>query len=131
MMMEKMKAIQVKNSFNSLPNEVKTGLGITEENFARDEIIVTTSHTGYHAKKPFVRLFCDHCQQKSTPKLLNNPKYGNCTSFEDLLLSWDELKIPKLVSGLIGCFITTLDPKIHAGPNAKSFIREPTEHMKT
>ena len=50
-----MTAIQVKNSFKSLPNEVKDAFGITEENFVRDDIFVTVSNTGYHAKKPFVR----------------------------------------------------------------------------
>ena len=62
MVEKKMTAIQVKNSFKSLPNEVKDALGITEENFVRDDILVTASNTGYHAKKLFVHLFYTHCQ---------------------------------------------------------------------
>ena len=131
MVEEKMKAIQVKNSFSSLPNDVKEELGITKDNFVRENVKVTASNTGFHAKDVFVRLFCSHCQDSFWPKLLNNPKYGNCKSIEEFIHSWDELKVPKMLCGVVGCFIYSKDPEVHAGPNAKTFIKEPTEHYTT
>ena len=131
MIEEKMKAIQVKNSLRSLPNDVKEALNITDQNFDREKIALSVCNTGFHSKESFVRLFCCHCQDSYIPKLLNNKKWGNCRTLEELITSWDNLKIPKALCGIVGCLIYTKDSNVHAGPNAKSYIKEPTEHIKS
>lgn len=54
MMMKKLTAIQVKNTFKPLPAEVKENLGISKENYSREEILVTASNNGYRKENPFV-----------------------------------------------------------------------------
>lgn len=126
----KLTAIQVKTCFNSLPNEVKEHLVITQDNFVRDNILVTAHNSGYQNEEPFVRIFCTHCEKLFLPRMLNNQKFGNCKTLEELLLKWDDVGVPAKLFCVIGCFLCTTDPKIFAGPNKKHFLKEPKEHIK-
>ena len=122
---------QVKANFSALPLTVKTTFGITAENFDKNKITVEINNTGYNAPQPFVRFYCNDCQKTFLPKLLNNPKYGNFQTLEDLISNWDENKIPADLLEIVGCFICSLDERVHIGPNKNSFFKDPSEHRKS
>ena len=48
---------------------------------------------------------------------------------DSLIANWDALKIPEKRLDYVGCFLPW-DPKTQAGPNARKFIRDQSEHPK-
>ena len=64
------------------------------------------------------------------PKSLSNSKYGTFKSIDELINNWDDAKIPNDLMDIVGCFICSLDERVHMGPN-KNFFKDPTEHRKS
>ena len=46
--------------------------------------------------------------------MLNNPKYGDVNTLEELINNWDMLEIPDALFDVVG-YIIYLEEKVHAG----------------
>ena len=66
------------------------------------------------------------------PRLIQEFKgsLGENPSVDSLIANWDTLKISEKYLDYVGCFLPW-DPKTQAGPNARKFIRDQSEHPKT
>ena len=121
----------VKANFHCLPLEIRERLDLKVETFDKTSLTVATSNTGRQNPLPFIRFYCVDCQTKLLPKLLNNPKYGNLKTVEELVTNWDTVGVPEGLTDLIGCFVCDLDERVHMGPNKNNFFKDPTNHRKS
>ena len=121
----------VKANFHCLPLEIRERLDLKVETFDKTSLTVATSNTGRQNPLPFIRFYCVDCQTKLLPKLLNNPKYGNLKTVEELVTNWDAVGVPEGLTDLIGCFVCDLDERVHMGPNKNNFFKDPTNHRKS
>ena len=122
---------QVKANFSAVPTEVCEKLGITQETFVKELVEINITNTGCQNPQHFVRSYCNDCQKNLLPKLLSNSKYGTFKTIEELINNWDDAKIPDDLMDIAGCFICSLDERVHMAPNKNNFFRDPTEHRKS
>ena len=118
---------QVKANFSALPTEVCEKLGITQETFVKELVEINIANTARQNPQHFVWFYCNNCQKK----LLSNSKYGMFKTIEKLINNWDDAKIPSDLMDIVGCFIFSLDERVHMGPNKNNFFKDPTEHRKS
>ena len=67
------------------------------------------------------------------PKLIDEFREGlsDSANIDGVIAKWDELKIPGKYMDYVGCFLPCDDQKVHAGPNARKYTRDQSEHPKT
>ena len=72
------------------------------------------NNIGKQQPTKFNRFYCDHCEKNLPPNMLNNPKYDDVNTLEELINNWDMLEIPDALFDVVG-YIIYLDEKVHAG----------------
>ena len=92
---------------------------------------ISISNTGPQNPTNNHWLYCLHCTSKLIPKVLEQNKegLGDNVKVEDLINSWDSLKVPEKYMDYIGCFLPW-DPTVNAGPNSRRYIRDQADHPK-
>ena len=123
---------QVKANFSAMPTEVCEKLGITQETFLKELVEINIANIGRQQNpQHFVRFYCNDCQKNLLPKLLSNSEYGTFKTFEELINNRDDAKILDDLMDIVGCFICSLDERVHMGPKKNNFFKDPTEHRKS
>ena len=120
------------NSFAAIPEEVRTECGLDAESFDKEKLRISISNSGPKMPKSFQRVYCEFCQTNILPHLLEAHKssLGENKNLQNLIDKWDDLKITKVPTDVIGCFLP-YDEKHIAGPNVRRFIQRPCEHTSS
>ena len=117
------------HSFAIISEHVKNELGVTPENYNKEDISIEISHQGNKGLKSFDYLYCSICQKDKIPSLLS--KYKNKLpdnpKINDLIDNWDILDISPELLDIAGCIIPDME-HINAAPNGRRYILRPTEH---
>ena len=116
---------------NVIPKQVKDDHPLLTEDYNSKEWVITIANSGAEKPTSYHRLYCNHCQNHLIPRLTEDFKdgLGPAANIDTIIASWDSLKIPDKYMDYVGCFLPW-EPKKHAGPNARKFIRDQSEHPK-
>lgn len=117
----------------ALPNKLKEEHPlITSDKYDKKEWKITVANSGPLQPEKYYRLYCDHCETKLLPGMLErySDRLGDMKNLVGLINNWDILKIPQKEIDYVGCFLPWKED-IQAGPNSRKFIRDPSEHPKT
>ena len=104
----------------------------TDKPYNKDLMTISVTNTGPHAAREYYRLSCQTCEsdpellkailQKHQDVLRPNPNIFT------LIWNFDSLKVNTDKIDFVGCFLLW-HTDVEAGPNARSFLKEPSEHI--
>ena len=102
---------------------------LTEQDYDKENMKLTISHTGNKGLKTFDYICCSVCQKDKIPAVLEKykDKLREQPKINDLIDQWDILGVSDNLLDLAGCLIPD-DKTVHAAPNGRRFILRPTEH---
>ena len=121
---------QVKANFSALPTEVCEKLGITQETFVKELVEKILLKLDAKIVNILFSFIVTIVKKNLLPKLVSGSKYGTFKTIEELINNWDDAKTPNDLMDIVGCFICSLDERVHMGPNKNNF-KDPTEHKKS
>ena len=115
-----------------LPPTIKAKVG--DAQYSREQMKVVIEDTGHAEPKEYYRVFCRTCASdpELLPALLKQHSEALGSSKPDvwsLIQNFDALKIPSEKINFVGCFLPW-DPILEAGPSARRFLRECSEHVQ-
>ena len=116
---------------NVLPVEVKNEHQELMKSYNKTEWTLIISNTGPKKPEKYHRLYCNHCSKDLLPKLIEvySDALGDSKNLEGIINNWDALEIPLKYLDYVGCFLPW-ESDVKAGPNARRFIRDQSEHPK-
>ena len=114
-----------------LPKQLRNDHPVLMQTYKKEEWTLVIANTGAKEPTDYQRLYCNYCQTHLIPRLIQEFKgsLGENPSVDSLIANWDALKIPEKYLDYVGCFLPW-DPKTQAGPNARKFTRDQSEHPK-
>lgn len=118
---------------NVLPVKVKEDHPqLTSEAYDKKEWAISVANTGTNKPEKYYRLYCQHCEKRLLPKLLEeySDRLGENKNLTGLINNWDILNVPAKYIDYVGCFLPW-QSDVRAGPNAQKFIWDQSEHPKT
>ena len=105
---------------------------IADKPYNKDLMTISVTNTGPHAAREYYRLSCR--TRESDPELLkamlqkHQDVLGPNPNVFTLIRNFDSLKINTDKIDFVGCFLPW-DADVEAGPHARRFLREPSEHI--
>ena len=117
------------NTFNVLPEQVKSELNFTEETFNKEFVSLDVSREGSKGYAEFNYIYCTCCTQNKLPEVLNQNKDKLPANLktENLLEEWDKIKLPNSMLDLCDCLLPN-EVHVKSAPNARHFIVRPSEY---